>query len=162
MTQYASFADFTAVYSIRGVTEDSINSALIFGTTMVNERLGSQFTTPFSSNNRTATELTVDFAFYRLQVRTQAPGDSAETKLMLDDRIKALVEDGAPMMTDSAAPIDTVNAANTVFSNTQNFKPTFDVRDPWHQRVDPDRLDALDDQDGDAARLHGHHHGHHH
>lgn len=116
---------------------------------MVNERLGAQFTTPFSSNNATAMELSRDFAMYLLQVRTIAPGDAAEIKELLDDRIKALLA-GAPMSTNSGNPIATIDVSNTVFSTHETYKPTFDMRSEHFQRVDPNLIDFLDDEDANV------------
>ena len=146
MSQYATFAQFTAVYSVRGVGQPVIDEFLQQGSTMLNERLGNQFTTPFSSNNLTAVELSRDFAMYLLQVRTITPGDSAEIKELIDDRIEALMN-GAPMSTTSGDAIATIDPSNTVFSTHETFKSTFDMRDESFQRVDPDLIEQLDEED---------------
>lgn len=150
MTQYASFAQFTAVYSIRGAEQPTIDEFLVQGSTMVNEKLGSKFTTPFSSNNLTAMELSRDIAMYLLQVRTIAPGDSEEIKELIDDRVQSLM-DGAPMATEDGDSISTTDINNMVWSSNQDYKRTFDMRREEFQRVDPDLIDSLDNQDDNTG-----------
>ena len=61
---YANYTDFTAVYSVRGVSETEINSYwLSYGALRTNEALGGYFTVPFSSNNDTAKDLSIYFAY---------------------------------------------------------------------------------------------------
>lgn len=145
---YATFADFTAVNSIKGVTESEINSHWLFqGASHVDEALGDLFTVPFSSNNRTAQQLNIDFARLSiLETGTINQGDSEELRNSLDRRITMIRENGF-MMTADSGPIYATGVQHDIFSTNQDFKPTFDMRDPERQRVDPDLLDEMENRD---------------
>lgn len=146
---YANYTDFTLVYSLKGVSEADITSAwLPYGTLRVNEELGGAFTTPFSSNNLTAKDLSIHFAALGVLLRTRNQTDSEELKNDLMRRVMNINSGNMPMMTNSGVAIypDRTTKAQ-VWSSTQDFKPVFDMRNPLDQRVDPDLIDALNDAD---------------
>ena len=152
MEPYATVTNFTAVYSLKGISESEINSAwLPYGTQRVNEVLGGWYALPFSSNNITARQLTVDYAYLGVLVRTRKETDSKELKEELKERIASITSSGAPMFTDSAEaiyPDPSVNNVFSVYSSTKDYKPVFDLRDTEFQRVDPDQIREQFDQDG--------------
>lgn len=145
MEPYATYTQFTSVYSAKGVSEAEINSAwLPYGADRVNEAFGGWYTIPFSSNNHTARRLSIDFAYLGILIRTRNETDSEELSNQLDKRIGYLTSSGAPMLTDSGESIFPNAAQNNVFDvyNVNGTdKPVFDMRDPVYQRVDPDLID---------------------
>lgn len=153
---YATYTQFTTVYSIQGITQGEIDGSggwLDKASTELNARLGAFFTIPFSSNNSTATDLTVHMAYAAIGRRgprnVAAPGTSGRSPLeaWIADYIKGL-QDGMPMtITDGTFLYPTLGAENTFWSTTGGFKSTFDMRGPEKQRIDPQYLIDLDDQD---------------
>ena len=149
MITYATYAEFTQVYSLKGVTQADVESTwLPHGALRVNEELGSCFTTPFSSNNQTAKDLSIHFGYLGVLMRTRNQTDSEELLNYINSRIDGIKNNNAPMVTTSGdsffADGDSVYSA---WSTTQTYKPVFDFRDAECQRVDPDLLDELNTQD---------------
>lgn len=148
-TYYADYNDFTAQYSIFGVSEADINSDYLFyGWNKVNISLGKCFTTPFSSNNITAKLLNVMFGYYKHTLRTEFQDDSTEIKAELDGMVEQICSGNAPMvLDDGTALFSDINQLHQAWSNNMDYKPTFDMRDVEDQRIDPDRIEDLQDED---------------
>jgi len=63
----------------------------------------------------------------------------------VDSVLTDIVSKNLPLVTDSG---DIVSMhSDALYSDTMDYKPTFDHRDEIDQRIDPDRLDAEDDAD---------------
>lgn len=150
VSAYANFAEFTQVYSPKGISEDDITSYwLPHGALKTNEALaGAGFTTPFSSNNETAKDLSIHFAYLGLLLRTRNQTDSEELRKDLLDRIGWIVSSGSPMiLSDGKQLFPQGTSTDDIWSNTQDFKSVFDMRDAERQRVDPDFIDSLEVED---------------
>ena len=146
---YATYSEYTMVYSDKGVDEAHINSQwLPYGALRVNEALGACFTVPFSSNNQSARDLSIHFAHLGLLLRTRNQEDSQELKADLMSRISDICSLGMGMVTDSGDILSpSTTSVNEVWSNTQGYKSVFDMRDAVCQRIDPDYIDALNTED---------------
>lgn len=144
---YATFTQYTAVYSVPGVGQTVTESFLARASTRLEEALGPYYTTPFSSNNQTAIELTIDLARWMLQLRTSKQDDSRELGAEIENRIKELRLGTSQMVTTSSAIVEPSNPSNVAWSTNQDWKNVFDMRDAPEQRVDPDQLDDADDKD---------------
>jgi len=146
---YATYSNFTDVYSIKGISQSEVESTwLPYGALRVNEALGRFYTTPFSDNNQTARDLSVHYGYLGYLLRTRKIDDSEELLGSLTRRITDITCGGAPMVLDDGTTLDQSNApAFDSWSTHQNHKPTFDMRSPLDQRVDPDLIDDLWDQD---------------
>jgi hypothetical protein len=127
------------------VTESEINSAwLPYGTLRVNESLGSCFTTPFSSNNETARDLSIHYAYLGILLRTRNQDDSEELKNDLILRVTDICCGNAPMILDDGTSFFAATGSKfDAYSTTQDYKPTFDMREAEQQRIDPDLIDDL-------------------
>lgn len=146
---YATYSDFTQVYSLSKISEAEINSSWIpYGALRVNESLGGSFTIPFSSNNHTARDLSIHFSYLGILYRTRNQNDSVELREALEKRITDITCFNAPMITDSGDSLY-ANKGNSynVFGSTSSYKNTFDMRDPIDQRIDPDLIFDLDNED---------------
>ena len=144
---YASFGNFTSVYSVPGASQTVVEAFLARASTRLDEALGGYFTTPFSSNNQTAIDITVDLARWTLQLRTGKKDDSQELGEAIADRLKELREGNSLMVTNSSAILESTNAENSALGTQQGYKSVFDMREPLEQRVNPSLLDALDNED---------------
>ncbi len=151
ITPYATYTDFTRVYSVSAfnVSQAEVESAwLPHGAVAVNEKLGNCFTLPFSSNNASARDLNVHYAYLGILERTRNQEDSLELRNSLQDRISDICSGNSPMaLDDGTALFPDGSTKFEVWSNTQEYKQTFDMRNPLYQRVDPDRID--DEWDAD-------------
>lgn len=145
MTTYATFSEFTQVYSINGVSQDEINNVwLPYGARRINEELGAAFTIPFSSNNETAKQLSIEFGYLGILLRTRDQNDSQEMREDLMDRIADIACHGKPMILTDGTGINPSKLTQAQFwSNTQDYKSVFDMRNASEQRVDPDQLNDL-------------------
>lgn len=146
---YATYEDFTQVYSINNLGRTEIESHwLVDGYMIVNELLSPCFTTPFSSNNLTAKDLNIKFAYLGVLERTRRPDDSLELRNSLMSRITNICCGNAAMITTSGDSLFSNKSTNlTAWSSTEDYKSTFDMRDFEDQRVDPDMLEDLWDAD---------------
>jgi len=149
--KYATPDQFTEVYSLKGITSEDINDTwLPHGALRINEELGGCFITPFSSNNQTATDLSIRFAYLGILERTRNQTDAAEMRISLlgidqdgkGGRIGNIKRGNSPMITTSGDSFFADDGSvNDVWGNHDGYKPVFDMRDPMCQRVDPDRID---------------------
>jgi len=148
---YGTTDNFLQVYSaeIADITSEEIqNQWMPYGALRVNERLGRVFTIPFSSNNHTARDLSVKYAYLGILLRTRNIEDSKELKEDLDLRIKDIVDSNAPMVLDSGLSMFADGTSTlSSWSNTSDYKQVFDMRDAEYQEIDPDLLDDLWDED---------------
>lgn len=152
LVPYATYSDFTACYSLKGVSEAEISSYWLFhGTMRVNERLGAFYTLPFSSNIPTIKDLSIQFAYLGVLVRTRKETDSKELKEELDQRILDITSGGGSLFLDDGSTEvpkgGSADNAGTSWSDQMDYKPTFDMRDPLDQRIDPDLIQDLYDTD---------------
>ena len=149
---YATYSDFAQIYNLgpRIAQTEIENHWLPHGALVVNELLGKCFSVPFSSNNETAKDLNLHFAYLGILERTRNQEDSEELRNAINSRIENICKGNAPMITTSGKALwpDT-DIANRFdgWSNTQDYKPTFDMRQAINQRVDPDLIDALWSED---------------
>ena len=145
---YASYAQFTAVYSVRDMTQTTIEGTwLPHGALRVNEVLGGAFTTPFGSNNFTAQDLSIHYAYLGILVRTRKQDDSTELMDYLEKRVTDIRSGNLPMVLDDGTQLFSDGSQGQVWGTHQDFKPTFDQRDAEQQRIDPDLLRANEDAD---------------
>lgn len=137
---YATYSDFTAVYSIKGVSQSEISSTFLpQGALRLHEALGSYFTTPFSSNNFTARDLNIKYAYLELQTRNRAVQETAaKIEKNVESRKNALIKKSSPMVLDDGTSLFSNTERENAFSTTQNYNPTFNMLDPKMQHVDCD------------------------
>lgn len=146
---YATYSEFTQVYSAKGIDETLINSSwLPHGALRVNEALGGAFTIPFSDNNQTAKDLSIHFAYLGILNRTRNQDDSGELRAYLQQRVTDITCYNHPMITDTGEALYAGKPTTfNVFGSTADYKNTFDMRDAKDQRVDPDLIDDLFNED---------------
>ncbi len=145
---YANFTQFTAVYSVRDITPAAITDTwLPHGALRVNEALGGAFTTPFGSDNFTARDLSIHYAYLGILMRTRKQDDSTELREYLETRVTDIRSANMPMVLEDGTQLFSDGSGGQVWSNNQDFKPIFDHRESEFQRIDPDLLRANEDAD---------------
>lgn len=122
-----------------------VNSASTFamvrlGEGYVSGRLASKYTVPFSNNNVTAQDLVIDAIFVQQHLSRQ-PEKAKTIKEYLDERIAALLDGSANMITTSGSIAGTL-VGEAIWSSTQNYHPTFGMSDPLNWEVSSDMLIA--------------------
>jgi len=144
VSPYATYAEFTQVYSIRGVSESEIsNYWLQHGTLRVNEALGGYFTLPFSTNNETAKDLSIHYGYLGILSRQRSGTvDELKIKQEIIDRVTDITCGNVPMILTNGTGLSTEGAARfDAWSTTQDFTNTFNMLPSDEQRVDPDLID---------------------
>ena len=146
---YASYAQFTQVYSVAGLTQPQLeNHYLPAGARWIDGRLGSVFTVPFSSTNLTARDLNIHASMYLfLSGRTAKQDDAEEILKMLDGCITSLVSSNGVMLQSDDTTLAATSPQFQAWSTQKDYSPTFNMLDVVEQRVDHDRI--IDERDRD-------------
>lgn len=142
---YASYSEFTAVYSVRGITQDDLETYwLSYGTLRTDEALGGYFSTPFSSNNETAKDLSIHQAYLGIQAR-QRTGQTADIKVKeeIEDRLTSIRCGNTPLILTDGTAMYAQTAKVDAWSTTQEFENTFNQLNPIFQQKDTDQLEDL-------------------
>lgn len=103
-------------------------------------RLAPKFTVPFSNNNMTARDLTIDMTMLRTGIYKDR---DEELRASVESRIKALLDGTMVMITTSGEVAGYPGGG--VFSTTQNYHPTFGMGDIVDMKPDDDRVADEDD-----------------
>lgn len=139
MITYATFSDFTAVFSLKGVSQAEISSAwLPQGALRLHEALAGYFTTPFSDNNYTAKDLNIKYAYLEILARNRVQNNDIRVIEDIDKRIEDIRQRNSPMILNDGRPLFAATTKVDAYSTTQDYNPTFTVLDPRAQRVDPE------------------------
>lgn len=161
--RYTSFEDIKILFP--KVSQTSLTAAQangIFISKAENEidgRLAVKYSIPFSSGAVPGLikSMAQDLSFYYIGRRffTQTVKDKnpwiATYKEDVDELIKSILDGDTVIVDNSGSIIDTRTDQSQIWSNTTEYKPTFDHRDQTLQRIDPDRLE--DEQDADDSRF---------
>ena len=137
---YATYTDFNARYAT-GISEAQINSHYLpFAAARLESLLGQGFTTPFSSNNLTARDLTLDLAYLMVLRRSKDNRDYETFAAGIAEQCRDLRNGVRPMITSSGESLFAVTVGDTVWSSTARYHTVFNLSAPATQEVDPQRL----------------------
>ena len=119
----------------------SQNAYITMGEAMVNGRLGSIYTTPFSSNNLTAQSLCID----EIYIQTQLSRQPAKAKAVSDytDKLYKDLLDGKTSMVAIGGTVVPL-APSELWSNTKDYHPTFGMGVTEVAAIDSSQLIAED------------------
>ncbi len=144
---HTKVASFEVKFPNTRVSSSTIFSLLGDAEEWVTSCLAEMYATPFSDSNLTFTRLSYSKAFHFMRLRSLNPDDSDEMGDNLQGEIDALRAGTKVMvMADGSflsAQIQTADKGQSIFSNTMNYKPTFDEDLPERQRVDRDKITDL-------------------
>lgn len=155
---YATPANITdavpAIGSLTNVTSAIITGFIGQAEAIMNSRLASQYPMPLPSSSGITypmlTVLSIDMTVYRLLSRRVFTSEKINKSAWMDKFSEAnsllfeLATGRMPLL-DSNGNQVAKSAAFSVWSNTSNYQPTFDVGDPLNQNVDPNHIDDLAD-----------------
>jgi hypothetical protein len=139
---YATAAELALRYPTRLAESELSSHFLPHASTRLEALLATYFTVPFSDNNATARDLTLDLAYLLILQRSKEPGEAAPLAASLAERIAALAEGRQAMVTTSGETLWAAPATGGVWSSTAGRRPVFDLGSELAQRVDPERLRA--------------------
>jgi hypothetical protein len=107
----------------------------------VDARLAGVFTTPFSVNNATAKDLSIQLVYLRAGYLKDE--NWTIFKDYIDERFERLLSGAEAMLTSSG---DTLSVSDTTeaYHTHSGYKPIFDLTDVVDQEVDPDLIDSED------------------
>lgn len=128
---YATWEDVVGRYKelnkLGGDTE--VNSSLIYpAEKYIDTRLGKYFTVPFSSNNYTAKDLTIEVVYWRYY-QTINKEKAELKKAAIDEIIDALIDGSAVMATTSGSLDASASISGVGYSNTMSYHPVFGIGD---------------------------------
>lgn len=116
---------------------------LCFAENEVDSLLGQKFTLPFSNDNLTVKDLSIEFCILRLNMQSR-PSDIERRKEILMKRIQSLIEGKSAMvLADGSTLVQSVGG--TVYSTTSGYTPIFGFGDTEDFEADHDLVD--DEQD---------------
>jgi hypothetical protein len=127
---YATFSDFTARYATRLGAEEVTSHYLPYAAARLEGWLGPYFTVPFSDNNVTARDLTIDLAYLLLLQRSKEPGDARPLAASVQARLDGLAAGREAMITTSGAALFADVAHAGVWASTAGGDPLFGLRAP--------------------------------
>ncbi len=123
---------------------------------LINVRLAHLYTIPLTCNPPLLADLCEELAtaFILRRQHTQEKENVSEWVAAYFERVNEVLEPissgSFSLVCSSGVFIDEDRLTTAPWSNTSEYKPTFDLRRPIFQRIDPDRLDDIWDQDRDT------------
>lgn len=138
------------------ITQPEIDGFITLVEGEINGALAARYTVPFPTSQlplepiKTIATLLAGHALLRSRITQEDPNRSDWVEGLRtrgEKLLDQLVEGTLSIVTTSGAVVGASGRTAAVWSNTSQFKPTADLRDPIQQRVDPDRLDAMDAAD---------------
>jgi hypothetical protein len=123
---YATYSDFSARYATRLGADEVTSHYLPYAAARLEGLLGPYFAVPFSSDNLTARDLTIDLAYLLLLQRSREPGDARPLAAAVGARLEALAAGREAMIAGSGTALFAAGAGGGVWSSTAGAAPRFD------------------------------------
>lgn len=123
----------------------SVESNFIaFAENEIDGLLGQYFTLPFSDNNITIKDLTIELCGLRLS-KNAKPSDIDRRHKIFMEKVNRLINgEQAMVLSDGTTMIQSVG--DTFHSSTDDYTPIFGFGDIEDMEVDPDLIDDEDDE----------------
>jgi hypothetical protein len=148
MGRYIQWDDVIQTYprvADKGGTNQVGSAYINYAEARLEGLLAGAYTVPFSSNNLTIKDLSIDLTYAKSIMYT----DTKKAKVILDDikdRVKSLIDGTATMITTSGDAMFT--AGDAPWSTTKDYHNTFGVIPIEDQNIDADRIeDEYDERD---------------
>lgn len=126
-----------------GGADQLSSSYIVYAEAAVDGLLASHFTPPFSNNNMTVRDLSIEYVYWRAgRFKVE---DAAEVKSSFYETINMLKSRQMVMFDSSGSEISGVEVAPGTYSSTQSYATSFGIDDPLNWEVDPDRIDDVQD-----------------
>jgi hypothetical protein len=140
------------VIETAGTTVGELDNYCQLAEDEINGALGGAYTIPFSGGAppliRTIAREKASYVYLRSQIFQQDGSRSPWVEAIgerADRLLQGLIEGTIKLVTGSGTLIDRITTPDTtIWSSTQDYVPTFDLRDMTEQEIDEDRLDDLE------------------
>ncbi len=142
MGRYINWSDVVARYplveDIGGAVEvDSVFIA--YAEYHVDEMLGSKFTVPFSNNNATVRDLSIDVTYWKAGKLKIEEADKMEEQVM--KRVNKLLSGETVMIVDgSSLTVQAPDIGDTIYSNTDEYHPVFGMSPTEYFQIDSEQI----------------------
>ncbi len=143
MGRYIDWSDVVDRYpeiNTRGGASAISSTYIVFAESFVDGMLHSHFTPPFSSNNQTVRDLSIDCVFWRA---ARFKDDNAIQVKSDFYSVIDMLKEGKMSMTTASGEIIAARNGSIGFSTTQSYHPSFDVGEPEHWRVDSSHISDI-------------------
>ena len=146
MGRYIDITDVVGKYpNVARVNTGEINSYHIYYSEYkLDGLLGSSFTVPFSDNNITAKDLSIDLSYSSMNIIKGKDGDAFRKDVL--GRIDMIANGSIPMITDGGDQL--YSSGGLVHSSTKDYHPVFGMGNDLDFVVDSDQLTAEEDARG--------------
>lgn len=127
---------------------DELEEGIAYAENAVNGMLAPGFSVPFTTGSapQGVKDLTIDEAYRRLLMGRNSER-AKELQEDIERRVKSLLGGDSHLVDTDGSTIVATSTSGQVWSETMDYKPTFDMRDTEEQHIDPQRLDDEDDAD---------------
>lgn len=143
MGRYINWDDVTLRYpevETRNAGAAAVGSAYIqYAEAAIDGMLASHFTTPFSSNNLTAKDLSVELVYARI-IRKADKEAAAMAAAGVSSMVTMLKNGSLGMVTTSGDIIANNGTGDEIWSTTQNYHSIFGVNDPKLSPIDSSQI----------------------
>lgn len=152
MGRYCEYTDVVARY--RKVSDvNSISSIesnfIVYAEAELDQRLSGAFTTPFSSNNITIKDLSIDLTYAKV-IRFDDPEKAALIDKHVSTSIQALLDGNSQMITSSGDSLAIESTADIPWSNTMSYHSAFGMVNDVYFKVSSNQIyDELEARDYD-------------
>ncbi len=119
-----------------GGSKDVSSAFLTFSDNEINGLLSSYFTVPFSSNNMTAVDLSVELSYARIGVTKIEQSDAIRDRVM--SRVNRIKSGAESMMLSDGTVLK--SSGEVVYSSDEDYNHTFGVGDVSEMFVDSSQL----------------------
>lgn len=146
MGRYIDWADVVDRYPVLANVGDAVkmdSTHIVPAESEVDARLAPVFTTPFSNDNVTAQDLSIQLVYLRAGYLKDE--NWLNYKNYIDERFDRLTDGSEAMLTSSGDVLSSQDTTEAYHTHA-NYKPVFDLTDVVNQEVDPDLIDAEDDK----------------
>lgn len=146
MGRYIDWADVVDRYPVLSNVGDAVkmdSTHIVPAESEVDARLAPVFTTPFSSDNVTAQDLSIQLVYLRAGYLKD--DNWVNFKDYIDERFDRLTDGSEAMLTSSGDVLSSQDTTEAYHTHS-GYKPIFDLTDVVKQEIDPDLIDAEDDK----------------
>ena len=121
-----------------GGADEIASVYIVYGEAFVDAQLSNKYTLPFSKNNMTVRDLTIDCVYWRASRFNLE--DAAEVKEVFFETIKMLKK-GQMSMIDVNGDVVGVKKEIGIYSSTESYHSSFGMRPTIEQHIDPDLIE---------------------
>lgn len=121
-------ARFRTISDVIGYPQAVDSHFILYAENELDTRLAPFFTVPFSSNNLTAKDISIDLT-YAKSIQYEDPKKNKSINDLIDKKIDSLIGGGSSMLTTSGEVILPTNSNYDSYSSTESYHSAFGMGD---------------------------------